>query len=95
MIFDKKVDGLIQENEVVHDEREVYMNFIVDRRNVVYYMKFKFYRMPIIDLKRRIVRLVETDHMGNYLYDESGKKIKRDISVVYFGRHVQAVIPLY
>ena len=73
MIFDKKVDGLIQENGV-HDEREVYMNFIVDRRNVVYYMKFKFYRMPYNDFKRRIVRLVETDHMGNYLYDKSGEK---------------------
>lgn len=58
-------------------------------------MKFKYYRMPIIDLKLREVRLVETDHKGNYLYDEKGKKIKSNISVVYFGEHLQAVIPMY
>jgi len=61
MLFDEKVDRLIRENEGVREDREPNMKFILDRRNVVYYMNFKFYRMPIIDVKRSEVRLVETD----------------------------------
>jgi hypothetical protein len=82
MLFDEKVEQLIRENEGVRDDRDDNLKFILDRKNVLYYMKFKFYRMPIIDLKRREVRLVETDHKGNYLYDEKGKKIKNNISRV-------------
>ena len=94
MLFDDKLERLISENEGSWRNKKDKPKFIFDRRNVIYSIDSKFYRLPIIDLENRVLRLVETDDTGKYLYDENGKKIKRNVSIYYFGENVKSVFQL-
>lgn len=64
---------------------------IFNRSKILYAIGNQYYLMPVFDSHYEITRLVEVNSEGDYLYDEDGKTIKRDIPLVDFRRLAKVV----